>query len=58
MKSQMKSADRSGARFALLVGSDELAAGQVTVRDLRGDAPQSGVARDQVVAEIRRRLGS
>ncbi|MFZ4668773.1 MAG: histidine--tRNA ligase [Microthrixaceae bacterium] len=58
MKSQMKSADRSGARFALLVGEDELAAGQVTVRDLRGDAPQSGVARDEVVAEIHRRLGT
>jgi len=58
MKSQMKSADRSGARFALLVGEDELASGQVTVRDLRGDAPQSGVARDEVVAEIHRRLGT
>ena len=35
MRSQMKAADRSGARFVLIVGEDELAAGTVTVRDLR-----------------------
>ena len=35
MKSQMKAADRSGARFALIVGEDEAEAGTVTVRDLR-----------------------
>jgi histidyl-tRNA synthetase len=37
MKAQMKAADRSGARFALLVGPEELAAGEVTIRDLRSD---------------------
>jgi histidyl-tRNA synthetase len=55
MKSQMKVADKSGARFALLVGPKELAAGEVTIRDLRtGDFEQSqrSVARDQVVATI------
>ena len=55
MRSQMKSADRSGARWAVLVGSDELASGVVTVRDLRSDAPQSAVPRDDLVAELRRR---
>ena len=35
MKAQMKAADRSGARFALLVGPEELSAGEVTIRDLR-----------------------
>ncbi len=40
MKAQMKAADRSGAAVALLVGADELAAGVVTARDLRG-APAS-----------------
>jgi histidyl-tRNA synthetase len=34
MKGQMKDADRSGARFAVIVGDDELAAGEATVRDL------------------------
>ena len=41
MKSQMKSADRSGAApRRSSSASDELAAGTVTVRDLRGDAGQ------------------
>ncbi len=37
MKAQMKVADRSGARLALLVGPQEQAAGEVTIRDLRSD---------------------
>jgi histidyl-tRNA synthetase len=36
IKTQMKRADRSGARVALLVGDDELARGTVAIKDLRG----------------------
>lgn len=43
-KSQMKKADRSGASVALLWGEDEVAAGEVTVKALRGDVPQHRVA--------------
>jgi histidyl-tRNA synthetase len=35
MKSQVKSAARSGARFAVILGESELAAGEATVRDLQ-----------------------
>ncbi|TXT41305.1 MAG: histidyl-tRNA synthetase [Comamonadaceae bacterium] len=35
MKSQFKRADSSGARFALIFGADEIAAGQVTIKSLR-----------------------
>jgi histidyl-tRNA synthetase len=35
MKSQFKKADASGARYALIFGADELAAGEVTVKALR-----------------------
>jgi histidyl-tRNA synthetase len=35
MKSQLKAADRSGARVAILVGPQELEAGTITIRDLR-----------------------
>lgn len=38
MKSQFKKADSSGARFALVFGSDEVAAGQVTIKPLRDAA--------------------
>jgi histidyl-tRNA synthetase len=34
LKSQMKAADRLGARFVLILGADELAAGEVTLRDM------------------------
>jgi histidyl-tRNA synthetase len=41
MKSQFKKADASGARFALVFGADELAAGKVAVKALRdADATQ------------------
>jgi len=40
LKSQFKRADASGAAFALIFGADELAAGQVAIKTLRGAAPQ------------------
>jgi histidyl-tRNA synthetase len=40
MKSQFKKADASGARHALIFGSDELAAGEVTVKALRDGTGQ------------------
>jgi histidyl-tRNA synthetase len=55
MKAQMKAADKSGARFAVLVGPQELTAGEVTIRDLRsGDFAQTQqrVAREELVATI------
>lgn len=54
MKSQMKAADRSGASVAVLVGSDELAAGTVTVRPLRGGGEQQLVARTDLTSHLRK----
>jgi histidyl-tRNA synthetase len=53
MKSQLKSADRSGARVALIVGPDELAAGTVSVRPLRTPGEQRTVPVEDVVAAVR-----
>ncbi|HET8869862.1 MAG TPA: histidine--tRNA ligase [Aquabacterium sp.] len=39
-KSQFKKADASGAQFALVFGSDEIASGQVSVKPLRGEGGQ------------------
>ncbi len=39
-KSQMKKADACGARFAVIIGDDEAAAGVVSVKPLREDAQQ------------------
>src|SRR5262245_16280685 len=52
VRAQMKRADRLRARIALIVGGDELARGEVTLRDMRtGD--QRPVARDTVVQTVR-----
>jgi histidyl-tRNA synthetase len=51
MKSQMKAADRSGAAVAAIVGSDELAAGTVTLRPLRG-GEQEAVPREKLLHRL------
>ncbi|MBU6495433.1 MAG: histidine--tRNA ligase [Acidobacteria bacterium] len=56
MKAQMKVADRSGARYALIVGPRELDAGLVTLRDLRREGEQESVALAQLDQELARRL--
>jgi len=53
MKAQMKVADRSGAPYAAIIGEDEVAAGEVTLRDLRGDAGQRRVTLDNLVRDVR-----
>ncbi|HQS81694.1 MAG TPA: histidine--tRNA ligase [Thiobacillus sp.] len=42
-KSQMKKADASRARYAVIIGDDEVAAQQVTLKPLRGTAEQTRV---------------
>jgi histidyl-tRNA synthetase len=37
MKSQMKQADRYGARFVVVLGEDELASGKLTVKDMQAE---------------------
>ncbi len=49
-KSQMKKADGSGARIALIVGEDEVRAGELTLKFLRRDASQQKIRRDALVA--------
>jgi histidyl-tRNA synthetase len=53
MKSQIKSADRSGALVALVVGPQEAADGTVGLRPLRSDAAQRTVPRARVIDELR-----
>ena len=48
-KSQLRKADASGARYAVIVGDDEVSAGMVSVKPLREDAPQVRVPIDDAV---------
>ena len=49
LKAQMKKADNSGARFALIVAQDELANGMVTLKDMNGEHGQQTVAADDLI---------
>lgn len=53
MRSQMKSANRSGAKVAVIVGEQELAEGTVAINDLRSSRDQVLVPRDEMVATVR-----
>lgn len=51
LKAQLKEADRQGARFVLILGEEELARNEATLRDMRG-GEQRAVALDQVVTHL------
>jgi histidyl-tRNA synthetase len=53
-KSQMKKADGSGARYAVIVGENEIASGQATLKPLRGDVAQQTVTLAELVASLGR----
>lgn len=57
-KSQIKKADKSGARWALILGEDEVAGSQVTVKFLREDAPQQTLAQGELANWLTNQYGS
>lgn len=55
-KAQMKAANRSGARLAVLSGDDERSSRQATIRDLRDDRPQTTVDLAELATTVRSML--
>ena len=51
-KSQMKKADASAARFAIILGDDEVAAGKVAVKPLRGGGEQVLLTPDEAISRL------
>ena len=51
-KAQLRRADKSGARFALIIGEEELAADRVSLKDLRGDTGQSSLNISEAVVTL------
>jgi histidyl-tRNA synthetase len=51
-KSQMKKADASGAKYAVLIGDDEAAANQVTLKALRGEFGSQPEQRRMALPEV------
>ena len=56
MKSQMKKADRSGARFALILGEDELAKNEITVKDMRGEMEQQSISLSALITFLQSQM--
>jgi len=56
LKAQLRRADKSGARFALILGEDEVRDGTVTVKALRSDDPQSSLDTDALAGVLDRAL--
>ena len=54
-KSQMKKADRSGARFAAILGDDEAAADELSLKPMLGQGEQARVKLDQVLSIVHSR---
>ena len=54
----MRRADASGARIAVILGDDEVDAGEVSVKHLREEVPQVRVKMDDMVGRVRGMLPS
>jgi histidyl-tRNA synthetase len=52
-KKQFTAADKSGARWAVIIGADEAQRGVVAVKHLRSDEPQQEVRREEIAAWLR-----
>ncbi|ATZ73713.1 histidine--tRNA ligase [Idiomarina sp. X4] len=52
MKKQMKKADKSGAEVALIIGADEIAQQQVTVKPLRTDEQQETLSWQALIERL------
>jgi histidyl-tRNA synthetase len=52
-KSQMRKADASAARYAVIVGEDELQAGEVTLKPLRVEAGQQRIPGGQLASALK-----
>ncbi|HSN19295.1 MAG TPA: histidine--tRNA ligase [Usitatibacter sp.] len=51
-KSQMKKADASGARYAVIIGDEEVASNRITLKPLRGDGEQRTLDPAQALVEV------
>ena len=56
-KSQMKKADKSGAKYTLILGDNELDAGTVGVKPMRSDEDQQDISRSELASALKKALG-
>jgi histidyl-tRNA synthetase len=56
LKAQLRDANRAGASYALLLGDEEMAAGQVLLKDMLHNAPQERLGQAEIVPALLKRL--
>lgn len=56
IKTQFKRADKSGARFALILGDNEVNANTLIIKNLKEKKPQEIISQDQVIQKLREYL--
>lgn len=52
VKSQMKKADKSGARWALIIGDEEIQQNKIILKSLRSQEPQLNMTWDEIVSKL------
>ena len=55
-KSQMKKADKSGAKIALIIGDNEAEMNEIQIKFLRKDSPQATISNNEVCLYIKENL--
>ena len=55
-KSQMKKADKSGAKIALIIGDNEVEMNEIQIKFLRKDSPQVSIGYNEVCLYIKENL--
>ena len=55
-KAQMKRADAAGAHYTVILGEDELAAGQVTIKPMRGGGEQMTVLASDAASVLMQKI--
>ncbi|MHB9032155.1 MAG: histidine--tRNA ligase [Anaerolineae bacterium] len=56
LKAQMRAANREGVRLALLLGADEVAAGQVTLQDMQTESEPQRISQAEVLDNVNKLL--
>ncbi len=56
LKNQFKKADKSGARFAMIIGEQEFASQSVAIKPLRGEGQQEMVGWDNLIPYFKQKL--
>jgi histidyl-tRNA synthetase len=52
LKAEFKRADKSGSRFAVILGDEEIAAGRISLKDLRGGGGQQSLEESELAVTL------